>query len=84
MYRDTAEFKNQRTVGLALLCQLIGQVAVFDNGYLAVDQTEIADPFLRPCLYQHLRRHLRPVQNVQTDKERVENIEQRIINLEIA
>jgi len=81
---DAAELENQRTVRSAFLSQLIGQVAVFDDGHLAVGQTEVADLFLWAGLDNRLRGHLGIVQDVQADKKRIEDVYQGVIDLKIA
>ncbi len=67
----------------AFLGQLVRQVAVFDDRHLAVDEAEVADLLLGAVLDDGLGRHLGPVQDVQPDKQRVEEPDQGVVHLPV-
>ena len=83
MNSDGAELKDQRAVRFSLVGLFIGQVDVLYYGNFAVNEAEIADLFSWIGFDKCLGRHFGSIECVQADKERVEDIHKRVVNLPI-
>ena len=64
LYFTADQHAREGRIWIPFFGQLIGQVAVFDDGHLTVDQAEIADLFLRAVFIQRLRGHLGSLERV--------------------
>ena len=80
---DAAGVEGALAVGVGLLGQAFGQVAVFDHLGLTVADAEVADLFERAGLGDGLAAHLAAGEIVQAEEERVDHFYDRVVDLEI-
>src|SRR5690625_548976 len=83
MDRDASALENQIAGGVALMGEFGWKIAVFDDEHGFVAGSKDADFFLRIAFWDHLARHLRFFVEVKSEEGRVDDVGERIIDLEI-
>ncbi len=83
MNRNAAGPEYQRPVGIAAMRGFVGQIAVFDHLHPAINSHQIAYFFQRIALSDRERRHFRTREQVVADQQRIANLHERIIDLEV-
>ncbi len=76
--------ESQFAVGGGLLGDVVGQVAVFNDGHFSVDQTEVAEFFFGKSFGQHFAGHLSVFKIVQADEQRVDHANDGVVDLGVA
>ena len=83
MNRDRAGVEFQAAVGIRLIRQLFGQIAVLDHLEHAVADDEVPDFFHRSSLGDGFAAHLAAGDVVQAEEKRIDAVHQRIVDLKI-
>src|SRR5262249_23227768 len=81
--RDRPVTQVKTSVGVALRHQVVRQVAVLDDAGASSDASDDADLLLRDRLLDDLARHVGSMERVVAEELRVEDGQERIVDLEV-